>query len=80
MAVVTGFSGPEAVRYDPDQDVYFVANFNGDGGERVTRHLDLGDPLPAGYHALTVEGLGPSPMHATIIASPMRSFTLKSGL
>jgi DNA-binding beta-propeller fold protein YncE len=34
VAVVTGFSGPEAVRYDPDQDVYFVANFNGDGGDR----------------------------------------------
>lgn len=31
---VTGFSGPEAVRYDPDQDVWFVSNFNGDGGER----------------------------------------------
>jgi sugar lactone lactonase YvrE len=28
--VVDGFTGPEAVRYDPDQDVYFVANF-GDG-------------------------------------------------
>ncbi|NBB76612.1 MAG: hypothetical protein GVY02_04460, partial [Bacteroidetes bacterium] len=27
---IDGFSGPEAVRYDPDQDVYFVANFNGD--------------------------------------------------
>jgi hypothetical protein len=27
---VDGFSGPEAVRYDPDQDVYFIANFNGD--------------------------------------------------
>lgn len=27
---VSGFSGPEAVRYDPDQDVYFVSNFNGD--------------------------------------------------
>lgn len=27
---VAGFSGPEAVRYDPDQDVYFVANFNGE--------------------------------------------------
>lgn len=26
---IGGFSGPEAVRYDPDQDVYFVANFNG---------------------------------------------------
>ena len=30
---VTGFTGPEAVRYDPDQDVFFVANFNGPGGE-----------------------------------------------
>lgn len=27
---IEGFSGPEAVRYDPDQDVYFVSNFNGD--------------------------------------------------
>jgi sugar lactone lactonase YvrE len=34
VAVVTGFSGPEAVRYDPDQDVYFVGNFNGDGDVR----------------------------------------------
>ena len=29
----SGFSGPEAVRYDPDQDVYFVANFNGGGND-----------------------------------------------
>jgi hypothetical protein len=27
---IEGFSGPEAVRYDAGQDVYFVANFNGD--------------------------------------------------
>lgn len=27
---IGGFSGPEAVRYDPAQDVYFVSNFNGD--------------------------------------------------
>ncbi|MEM8489101.1 MAG: hypothetical protein AAF564_26380 [Bacteroidota bacterium] len=27
---IEGLAGPEAVRYDPDQDVYFVANFNGD--------------------------------------------------
>ena len=26
---VDGLSGPEAVRYDPLQDVYFIANFNG---------------------------------------------------
>lgn len=31
---VSGFRGPESVRYDPDQDVYFVSNFNGDGGAR----------------------------------------------
>lgn len=31
VATVSGFAGPEAVRYDPDQDVYFVANFNGEG-------------------------------------------------
>ncbi|MEX0691489.1 MAG: hypothetical protein WD934_06355 [Gemmatimonadales bacterium] len=29
VASITGLSGPEAVRYDPDQDVYFIANFNG---------------------------------------------------
>ncbi len=33
-AQVSGFSGPEAVRYDAEQDVYFVSNFNGEGGER----------------------------------------------
>lgn len=31
LATREGFSGPEAVRYDPDQDVYFVGNFNGSG-------------------------------------------------
>lgn len=30
--VVDGFNGPEAVRYDPEADVYFVANWNGSGG------------------------------------------------
>jgi hypothetical protein len=29
VATITGLSGPEAVRYDPDQDVYFIGNFNG---------------------------------------------------
>jgi sugar lactone lactonase YvrE len=33
VAVREGFSGPEAVRYDADQDVYFVGNFNGDGSK-----------------------------------------------
>ncbi|HET8770822.1 MAG TPA: hypothetical protein VFM71_07560 [Gemmatimonadaceae bacterium] len=30
VAVVTGLSGPEAVRYDSIADVWFVANFNGE--------------------------------------------------
>lgn len=33
IAEVAGFSGPEAVRYDPSRDVYFVANFNGPANE-----------------------------------------------
>lgn len=34
LVSIDGFSGPEAVRYDPDQDLYFISNFNGPGGER----------------------------------------------
>lgn len=29
VGVVAGFRTPESVRYDPDQDVYFVSNING---------------------------------------------------
>ena len=31
---VSGFDGPEAVRYDPDRDLYFVSNFTGGGNDR----------------------------------------------
>lgn len=30
VAIVEGLAGPESVRYDPDQDVFFVSNFNGE--------------------------------------------------
>lgn len=33
LFTVTGLAGPEAVRYDPEQDVYFVASFGEPGGE-----------------------------------------------
>lgn len=40
-STISGLSGPEAVRYDPDQDVFFVSNFNeepqGDSNGFVTR-------------------------------------------
>ena len=29
---ISGFSGPESVRYDPEFDVFFVSNFNGEPG------------------------------------------------
>lgn len=31
---VSGFDGPEAVRYDSDRDLYFVSNFTGGGNDR----------------------------------------------
>ncbi|MGK7368705.1 MAG: SMP-30/gluconolactonase/LRE family protein [Candidatus Halalkalibacterium sp. M3_1C_030] len=31
---IEGLDGPEAVRYDPDQDVYFISNFTGGGTDR----------------------------------------------
>jgi sugar lactone lactonase YvrE len=41
VATISGLSGPEAVRYDPDQDVYFISNFNGapqgDGNGFISR-------------------------------------------
>lgn len=30
VATISGLSGPEAVRYDPEQDVLFISNFNGE--------------------------------------------------
>ena len=32
--ISNGLQGPEGVRYDPQQDVYFISNFNGDGNAR----------------------------------------------
>jgi sugar lactone lactonase YvrE len=34
VAAPTGFSGPESVRYDERQDIYFVGNWNGPSGDR----------------------------------------------
>ena len=33
VVLVSGFSGPESVRYDEEADVYFVGNFNGNPSE-----------------------------------------------
>jgi len=34
VANLTGFQDPESVRYDPEQDVYFVSNMTGNGSDK----------------------------------------------
>lgn len=65
VAAVTGFAGPEAVRYDPDQDVYFVANFSGGGSDRdadgfISRVGPGGDVVEFRF----MTGTDPAPLHA----------------
>ena len=43
VAVVEGLSGPEAVRYDPELDVYWVSNMNGDDPGFIARVSTDGD-------------------------------------
>jgi len=59
LATVEGLSNPEGVRYDPEQDVYFISNINGkeDGdangyiskvgpaGEDIARKFMVGTPV-----------------------------------
>lgn len=63
VASVSGLSGPEAVRYDPDQDVYFVSNFNGepqgDSNGFITRALADGTVDSLRF----MVGTSASPMH-----------------
>ncbi|GMV07888.1 MAG: hypothetical protein AMXMBFR53_41630 [Gemmatimonadota bacterium] len=65
VASVGGFASPEAVRYDPDQDVWFVSNFNGDGDVRdgngfVSRVSGDGEVLSLHF----AQGTGEHPLHA----------------
>jgi len=46
-----------------------------DHARYLVRRLDLGDPLPPGYHGATLEGVGEGPHELTIIASPGRAHT-----
>ncbi len=51
VATVTGLEGPEAVRYDPDQDVYFIANF----GARSAAARDSNGYIARVRHDGTIE-------------------------
>ncbi len=65
VAQITGLSGPEAVRYDPEFDVYYVSNFNGDSGDRdangfITRATATGDVTDLQF----MVGTDDHPLHA----------------
>ena len=65
LVSVEGFSGPEAVRYDEQLDVYFVSNFNGGGNERdsngfISKVSASGELLDLKFMVGTDE----SPLHA----------------
>lgn len=65
LAYADGFSGPEAVRYDPGQDVYFVSNFNGDGGERdANGFISKLSPDGSIDSLRFIEGTEDHPLHA----------------
>lgn len=65
MVGIPGFRGPESVRYDPDQDVYFVSNFNGDGGARdADGFISRVDPAGAIDSLRFMVGAEAAPLHA----------------
>ncbi len=62
---IEGLDGPEAVRYDPDQDVYFVSNFAGDGGERDANGFITRASAEGAIETLRFAvGTGEAPLHA----------------
>ena len=62
---ITGLDGPEAVRYDPDQKVYFISNFTGGGNDQdstgfITKTNSEGDILDLQF----MTGTENDPLHA----------------
>jgi hypothetical protein len=63
VAVVDGLAGPEAVRYDPDQDVYFVSNVNGDPAGDANGFISRVGPDGAVLAREFMTGTERSPLH-----------------
>lgn len=62
-AVAEGLSGPEAVRYDPEQDVYFVSNFNGEAAGDANGFISKVGPDGAIRVLKFMEGTEAHPLH-----------------
>ncbi|MEO0423497.1 MAG: hypothetical protein AAF184_14265 [Pseudomonadota bacterium] len=61
---VEGFKGPEAVRYDPEQDVYFVANFNGEVNGDSNGFVSKVSPSGEILDLMFMTGTAQHPFHA----------------
>ncbi|HET8865189.1 MAG TPA: hypothetical protein VFM80_05780 [Gracilimonas sp.] len=62
---ITGLDGPEAVRYDAEQDVYFISNFTGGGNDQdstgfITKADSEGNILELRF----MKGTEENPLHA----------------
>lgn len=63
VASVEGLAGPEAVRYDPGQDVYFVSNFNGDAAGDANGFVSRVSPEGEIEALRYMRGTDEHPMH-----------------
>ncbi|MCH2449001.1 MAG: hypothetical protein MK198_02525 [Gracilimonas sp.] len=62
---ITGLDGPEAVRYDPDQDVYFISNFTGGGNDQdSTGFITKADAEGNILNLKFMIGTNDAPLHA----------------
>ncbi|MFD2533300.1 SMP-30/gluconolactonase/LRE family protein [Gracilimonas halophila] len=62
---ITGLDGPEAVRYDPDQDIYFISNFTGGGNEQDSTGFITKTDSRGGIQELRfMTGTEEAPLHA----------------
>ena len=63
VATISGLSGPEAVRYDPDQDVYFISNFNGEPAGDANGFITRARPDGTIDSLRFMVGTSASPLH-----------------
>lgn len=63
VAVIEGLAGPESVRYDPGQDVYFVSNFNGEASGDANGFVSRVEPDGSIEALKFMEGTEAHPLH-----------------
>lgn len=62
---ITGLDGPEAVRYDPDQEIYFISNFTGGGNDQDSTGFITKADVEGNIQELRfITGTEEAPLHA----------------